>query len=101
MTKTEEIMYEIESTMRTNLIEIEMDEEMDETIEDSKMISKPKGVGMGKPKFKYDSKPNMGKGFNTKMKKGNPTMGTGKPKFEFKEGQGYDDKEDENWNEER
>jgi hypothetical protein len=65
-------------------------------LDESKMTSKPKGVGMGKPKFKFDSKPNMGKGFNTKMKKGNPTMGTGKPKFEFKEGQGYDDKKDEN-----
>ena len=92
---SEEIMYEIEFDDEDEFEEIEMDEEVDETIEESKMTSKPKGVGMGKPKFKYDSKPNMGKGFNTKMKKGNPTMGTGKPKFEFKEGQGYDDKEDE------
>lgn len=99
---SEEIMYEIEFDDEDEFEEIEleegdyeMDEEMDETIEESKMTSKPKGVGMGKPKFKFDSKPNMGKGFNTKMKKGNPTMGTGKPKFEFKEGQGYDDKEDE------
>jgi hypothetical protein len=93
---SEEIMYEIEFDDEDEFEEIEMDEEMDETIEESKMTSKPKGVGMGKPKFKFDSKPNMGKGFNTKMKKGNPTMGTGKPKFEFKEGQGYDDKKDEN-----
>lgn len=92
---SEEIMYEIEFDDEDEFEEIEMDEEMDETIEESKMTSKPKGVGMGKPKFKFDSKPNMGKGFDTKMKKGNPTMGTGKPKFEFKEGQGYDDKKDE------
>ena len=90
----EEIMYEIEfdEEDEDDFTEIDLD---DETMMESKMTSKPKGVGMGKPKFSYGSKPNMEKGFNTKMKKGNPTMGTGKAKFEFKEGQGYDDKEDE------
>ena len=91
----EEIMYEIEfdEEDEDDFMEIEMDEE-DENMLESKMTTKPKGVGMGKPKFSYGSKAN-DKGFNTKMKKGNPTMGTGKAKFEFKEGQGYDDKEDE------
>ena len=90
----EEIMYEIEfdEEDEDEFMEIDLD---DEAMMESKMMSKPKGVGMGKPKFSYGSKPNMEKGFNTKMKRGNPTMGTGKPKFEFTEGQGYDDKDDE------
>ena len=53
---------------------------------------KPKGVGIGSgPKFSYDKKPNMGGGFNTKKKeafgKGTKAMGTGKAKFEYKEGE--------------
>jgi len=44
---------------------------------------KAKGVGMGKAKFSYN-KPTGG--FKEKMKHANPTKGTGKPKFEFKEG---------------
>ena len=54
---------------------------------ESKSTIKPKGVGMGKPKFSYDSKPNQGQGFKTKMKQGPKTMGTGKAKFEYKEGE--------------
>jgi hypothetical protein len=42
------------------------------------------------PKFSYDKKPNMGGGFNEKRKeafgKGIKATGTGKPKFEYKEG---------------
>jgi len=60
----------------------EMDE-MDEYLEESKSTIKPKGVGMGKPKFSYNSKPNQGKGFNTKMKEAPKSVGTGKAKFEF------------------
>jgi len=73
--------------------EIEMDEEDDdmgdEPIAESKKMSiKPKGVGMGnQSKFKYDKSPNLGTGFKTKMKQGPRTMGTGKPKFEYKEGE--------------
>ena len=76
--------------------EIEMDEqgaearEEEEYMSESKMSIKPKGVGMGSPKFKYSSKPNQGQGFKTKMKQGNLKMGTGKPKFEFKEGENLD-----------
>jgi hypothetical protein len=44
---------------------------------------KAKGVGMGKAKFSYN-KPTGG--FKENMKHANPTKGTGKPKFEFKEG---------------
>ena len=76
----EQIMYEIEFDEEEEDEFIEVD--LEETLEESK------------PSFKYDSKPNS-KGFNTKMKKVNPKKGTGKPKFEFKEGQGYDDHEDE------
>ena len=76
----EQIMYEIEFDEEEEDEFIEVD--LEETLEESK------------PSFKYGSKPNS-KGFNTKMNKVNPKKGTGKPKFEFKEGQGYDDHEDE------
>jgi hypothetical protein len=59
----------------------------DENAEFQKMETtegfKSKGVGMGKAKFSYN-KPTGG--FKEKMKHANPTKGTGKPKFEFKEG---------------
>ena len=77
----DEIMYEIE---------FDEEEEDDEFIE----VDLEETLEESKPSFKYGSKPNS-KGFNTKMKKVNPKKGTGKPKFEFKEGQGYDDHEDE------
>jgi hypothetical protein len=77
------IVYEIEMDDE----ELDEEEDMDdESITESKKISiAPKGG----PKFKYDPKPNQGKGFNTKMKQGSRTMGTGtgKPKFEFPEGE--------------
>tara|TARA_R110000803_G_scaffold7362_4_gene23758 strand:+ start:24615 stop:26123 length:1509 start_codon:yes stop_codon:yes gene_type:complete len=76
----EEIMYEIEFDEEDEDEFTEID--LEETLEESK------------PKFTYGSNPNS-KGFNTKMKKADPKKGTGKAKFEFKEGQGYDDKEDE------
>lgn len=77
----EDIMYEIEFDEEDEDEFMEIDLE-DETLEESK------------PSFKYGSNPNS-KGFNTKMTRVNPKKGTGKAKFEFKEGQGYDDKEDE------
>jgi len=50
------------------------------------MKIKAKGkVGNG-PKFKYSSKPNMAGGFKEKMKQGPKSVGTGKAKFEYKEG---------------
>jgi len=66
-----------------------LEEDLYESIKKSR---KPKGVGMGKgPKFSYDKKPNMGGGFNEKRKeafgKGTKAMGTGKAKFEYKEGE--------------
>jgi hypothetical protein len=55
-------------------------------IMESKKSRKPKGVGMGKAsKFKYSKKPNQEGGFKTVKRKVNKTMGTGKPKYEWKE----------------
>jgi len=113
-----ETMYEIEldemDPMNPEMDEMyNMDPELDEMVdpettdsleeelyESIKKSMKAKGVGIGKgPKFSYDKKPNMSGGFSEKKKeafgKGVKAMGTGKAKFEFKEGQGYDDREDE------
>jgi hypothetical protein len=74
------------------------EEEMDfESMMESKMAKKsikPKGVGMGKgPNVKvYHEKPNQGTGFKTKMKQGPKAVGTGKAKFEYKEGENLGDK---------
>jgi hypothetical protein len=57
----------------------------------AKRTIKPKGIGMGSgPKFKYD-KPNKG-GFKEDRKEGPKTMGTGKAKFEYKEGKNTEGK---------
>jgi hypothetical protein len=80
----EEIVYEIEMDDE----ELDEEEMEDDSIYESKKSTiKPKGVGIGSPKFKYDAKPNQGTGFKTKMKEGPRTMGTGKAKFEYKEGE--------------
>jgi hypothetical protein len=64
----------------------------DEYIAESSKF-KAKGLGMGNAsKFRYDKKPNMGGGFKTVKKKVNKTMGTGKAKFEYKEGVAKDKK---------
>ena len=55
------------------------------------MTGKPKGVGMGSPNFKY-GKSLPKKGFDDHKKQGPTKMGTGKAKFEFKEGE-----MEENW----
>ena len=69
--------------------EEEDEDEMDESyIEESKMSVKPKGTGMGSAsKFKFGNKPNMSGGFKEKMKQGPKAVGTGKAKFEYKEGE--------------
>ena len=77
----DQIVYEIE------MDEEDMDEQIESPIYESKSTTKPKGVGIGKPKFSYDSKPNQGEGFKTKMKQGPRTMGTGKAKFDYKDGE--------------
>jgi hypothetical protein len=80
----EDIVYEIEMDDE-ELDEEEMDDES--IMESKKMSIKPKGVGTGKPKFTYGSKPNQGTGFKTKMKEAPKSVGTGKAKFEYKEGE--------------
>ena len=74
--------------------DMDMDYEEDDietVMEAVRKAIKPKGVGIGRgPKFSYDKKPNMGGGFSEKKKeafgKGVKAMGTGKAKFEYKEG---------------
>lgn len=78
--------------------EDEIDSVMEAVKKSLKKSVKPKGVGIGRgPKFSYDKKPNMDGGFNEKRKeafgKGTKAMGTGKAKFEYKEG---DDKQGKN-----
>lgn len=92
----EEVVYEIEMD-ETSHQEDEGDSEdydfkkttKSETKE-GKMTTKPKGVGMGSPKFSYKK---VDGGFKEDMKHGNPKMGTGKPKFEYKESKKSETKE--------
>ena len=103
-----ELDIEMESEMYE---EDEMEESYDHKrvgVKEAKMAIKPKGVGMGKPDFKYDGETEYKS--PKKMKQGTKGVGMGKPKFEYKkgenmegkakkvetkEGQGYKDKEDE------
>jgi hypothetical protein len=103
-----ELDIEMESEMYE---EDEMGEEYDHNmvdVQEAKMAIKPKGIGMGKPDFKYDGETEYKS--PKKMKQGTKGVGMGKPKFEYKkgenmagkakkveakEGQGYDDREDE------
>jgi len=93
----EEIVYEISFDEEDDMEldeEDDMDMDMDDdTMMESKMSVKPKGTGMGNPsKFKYNAKPNQNGGFKTVKKSVNPTMGTGKAKFEYKEGENLEGK---------
>ena len=88
----EGIVYEIEMD-EEEMEEQENDSEgQDDNVMEAKNSIKPKGVGMGKPKFNYDSKPNQGKGFNTKLKQGPKSVGTGNAKkgFTYKDGENLD-----------
>lgn len=89
----EEIMFEIE--FEDDEEEDMMDEEEEEDLEESynprravreaKSTIKPKGVGIGNGPGKTEIK-KMAGGFNEKRKQGPKSVGTGKPKFEYKEG---------------
>ena len=104
----EEIVYEIEmddEAEETDEVYSEMDSEENEEYmtesaqlvglskgfkSETKESTKPKigkGGSIGKPKFDY--KKSKG-GFNEKKSHANPTKGTGKPKFEFKEGETFE-----------
>jgi len=98
----DDIIYEIEFDSEEGSDE-ELDEMYDDELEEeyeegedvmeSKMTVKPKGVGMGSPNKKiYSNKPNMEGGFKTVKKKADKTMGTGKAKFEYEEGENLDGK---------
>jgi len=91
--ESEEVVYEIEmdeSEDEDNDDESEDEESEEETegyIEEAKKAFKAKGKGMGNPsKFKYEKSPNQS-GFKTKMKEAPKSVGTGKAKFEFKDGE--------------
>jgi hypothetical protein len=101
MSDDEEVVYEITLDDDSEMMEDEMeDSEMmeqddmedddmedndmeDDTMMESKNTIKPKGVGMGKPKFDY--KKTTG-GFKEDMKQGPKSVGTGKAKFDYKKG---------------
>ena len=91
----EEIVYEISFDDEDDT-ELEEQDDMDmddDTVVESKMTVKPKGTGLGNPnKFKYDGKPNQNGGFKTVKKSVNPTMGTGKAKFDYKDGENLEGK---------
>jgi hypothetical protein len=72
-----EMMEEDDSEM------MEEDDMEDDNMMESKNTIKPKGVGMGKPKFDY--KKTTG-GFKEDMKQGPKSVGTGKAKFDYKKG---------------
>jgi len=106
--EVEEIVYEIEmdeaeetDEMYSEMYSEENEEYMTESAQlvgmskgfksETKESTKAKGMGMGSPNKKiYSNKPNMEGGFKTVKKNANKTMGTGKPKFEFKEGESID-----------
>ena len=91
----EESEEDDEEESEGTIYEIEMDESEDEEyeeenegyLEEAKKAFKAKGKGMGNPsKFKYEKSPNQS-GFKTKMKQGPKSVGTGKAKFEYKDGE--------------
>jgi hypothetical protein len=86
-----EMVYEIEMDEDEDFNFHEMDEDEELDLDQVMESFKAKGVGMGKAnKFKYSSKPNQGQGFKTKMKEAPKSVGTGKPKFDYKDGENLD-----------
>jgi hypothetical protein len=96
MSDDEEVVYEITLDDDSEMMEqddmedddmedddMEDDDMEDDTMMESKNTIKPKGVGMGKPKFDY--KKTTG-GFKEDMKQGPKSVGTGKAKFDYKKG---------------
>jgi hypothetical protein len=73
------------------------EEDLDESynhrraVREGKSTVKPKGVGIGSgPKFTYKDKAKGG--FDEKKKEGPKSVGTGKPKFEYKKGENMEQK---------
>ena len=96
MDEDDSLMYELELEDDGDLDETDGDQlSMDYMDEDMGLYEsksfKPKGKGFGTPnKFKYSSKPNQEGGFNTKKKEGPKSVGTGKAKFTYKDGENLD-----------
>ena len=122
MDQDEEVMYEIEFDSEDDMMEEEDDDMMEEedddmmeeedddmmeqedededldesynhrrAVREAKSTVKPKGVGIGSgPKFTYKGKTTGG--FKEDKKEGPKTMGTGKPKFEYKKGENMEQK---------
>jgi hypothetical protein len=100
MVDEDENIYEIEVGDMVDEYDMMEDENIDFTDKmfgesynpkKAKRTIKPKGMGIGSgPKFKY-GKPNTG-GFKEDKKEGTKTMGTGKAKFEYKEGKNTEGK---------
>ena len=95
----EEIVYEI--SFDDEEVDVDLDEQddmdiymEDDTMMESKMTINPKGTGFGNPNNKkvYSNKPNQEGGFKTVKKSVNPTMGTGKAKFDYKDGENLEGK---------
>ena len=88
----EESIYE-QDDEDEDMDEEEMDESYDHEkvgVKEAKMSVKPKGVGMGKPDFKFDGETEYKS--PKKMKQGTKGVGMGKPKFEYKKGENMEGK---------
>ena len=85
----DEIVYEIEmGEEEYEGYDLEEGEDLEEDEDPTVMESKKMSIApKGGPKFKYNAKPNQGTGFKTKMKTAPKSVGTGKAKFEYKEGE--------------
>jgi hypothetical protein len=83
MSDDEDVVYEI--TLDDDSEMMDEEDDMEDDMEDdlTNETYKPKGVGMGKPKFDY--KKTTG-GFKEDMKQGPKSVGTGKAKFDYKKG---------------
>ena len=106
MEEDEDMMEEEDEDMMESDDEDMMEEEDDDMMEEedldesynhrravreAKSTVKPKGVGIGSgPKFTYKDKAKGG--FDEKKKEGPKSVGTGKPKFEYKKGENMEQK---------
>ena len=98
----EEIMFEIEFEDDEEIIDEEEDDDDEEedleesynqrkAVRESKSTIKPKVFGIGNGPGKTEIKKVAG-GFNEKRKEGPKSVGTGKPKFEYKSGENMEGK---------
>ena len=83
----QEIVFEIEFNEEEEGEEKDLEESYNlrRAVREAKSTIKPKGVGIGNGPGKTEIKKVAG-GFNEKRKEGPKSVGTGKPKFEYKEG---------------